>query len=339
MKEILNQILKDKTGEEILEFNGIKDGVNSIAHIILTDQNNKYLVKQYIVRKADRRDRLATEFYGLSFLWNNSIHVVPRPVCMDQEKNIGIYEFINGKKLKAEEIGLGEVKLAADFLKKLHLLGDKKDADKQPVASEACYTIKAYIDHLEGRLTRLQGVSRKNKMLHSFLEGELIPFFTKIKQFVITEATSRRLDLNHELDSCEKTLSPSDFGFHNIIKRHDGVLCFIDFEYYGWDDPAKLIADFYLQPAVPVPDICREAFFNEIIRYYAKDTNLAKRLPLVYLLLAIKWSLIMLNDFLYFSDSDEETKRRLIKQIEKAKNKLDKTREEFLGKAFPLSLN
>ena len=33
-----------------------------------------------------------------------------------------------------------------------------------------------------------------------------------------------------------------------------GELCFLDFEYAGWDDPAKMVADFFCQPAVPVAD-------------------------------------------------------------------------------------
>src|SRR5690606_1492036 len=43
-----------------------------------------------------------------------------------------------------------------------------------------------------------------------------------------------------------RLLSPSDFGFHNMLRRDDGSLAFIDFEYFGWDDPAKLAADFLL---------------------------------------------------------------------------------------------
>ena len=42
-------------------------------------------------------------------------------------------------------------------------------------------------------------------------------------------------------------MSPSDFGFHNVIKKDD-FLYFIDFEYAGLDDPVKLICDFYCQP-------------------------------------------------------------------------------------------
>ena len=33
--------------------------------------------------------------------------------------------------------------------------------------------------------------------------------------------------------------------FTNIIKQNNNNLIFLDFEYFGWDDPLKLISDFF----------------------------------------------------------------------------------------------
>ena len=41
-----------------------------------------------------------------------------------------------------------------------------------------------------------------------------------------------------------QVFSPSDFGFHNALLKDNGKLCFLDFEYFGRDDPVKLMADF-----------------------------------------------------------------------------------------------
>ena len=41
-----------------------------------------------------------------------------------------------------------------------------------------------------------------------------------------------------------RILSPSDFGLHNTISKKN-KLYFFDFEYFGWDDPIKLICDFF----------------------------------------------------------------------------------------------
>ena len=42
-------------------------------------------------------------------------------------------------------------------------------------------------------------------------------------------------------------ISASDFGLHNAIMTERGIV-FFDFEFAGWDDPAKAIVDFLLQP-------------------------------------------------------------------------------------------
>jgi hypothetical protein len=52
----------------------------------------------------------------------------------------------------------------------------------------------------------------------------------------------------------ERCVSPSDFGFHNAIRTAPGIR-FIDFEFAGWDDPAKATLDFNLQPRVPVAKV------------------------------------------------------------------------------------
>ena len=50
-----------------------------------------------------------------------------------------------------------------------------------------------------------------------------------------------------------RALSPSDFGLHNAMRDEDGRLRFIDFEYFGWDDPVKLVSDTALHPGSELP--------------------------------------------------------------------------------------
>ena len=48
-----------------------------------------------------------------------------------------------------------------------------------------------------------------------------------------------------------KILSPSDVGIHNTME-YEGKLTFLDFEYAGYDDLAKLTNDWVLQPEFPL---------------------------------------------------------------------------------------
>ena len=47
------------------------------------------------------------------------------------------------------------------------------------------------------------------------------------------------LSMSAALPKETRCLSPSDFGFHNALLEATGKLRFVDFEYAGWDDPAK----------------------------------------------------------------------------------------------------
>lgn len=225
--------------------------------------------------------------------------------------------------------------MAADFLERMHSLVNIEQVDEQPVASEACFSISAYIECVEARLGRLRSIKKSDdlsKQLSNYLDNEFIPFFAKIKQYINDQAKKHKIDINRQLKRREKTLSPSDFGFHNCLKKEDGSLVFIDFEYYGWDDPAKMISDFYLQPAIPVPFKQRTLFFDKVYHYLGSDASLRKRLPLIYILLALKWCLIMLNVFCYA----ENDKVICLQQLEKAKIKLNEIKREFSSGVFPI---
>ena len=317
-----------------------RSGLNSLAYKISTERNTDYFLKKYFVYKGDPRNRFLTEFSGISFLWNNGIRAIPEPICADSKQKIGIYSFINGTKLEPGEITEKDVHAAASFLKALYVLSKTSAASKQPIASEACFSIQSYLDCIRSRLKRFDVFPTGNgllKDLRSYLDDEFMPFLGKIEEFVENEAQKLNISLKEELDGHLRTLSPSDFGFHNTIRRGDGKLIFIDFEYYGWDDPAKMIADFYLQPAVPLPHIYRESFFKVVYPCFNKDKTLIRRLPLVYVILSLKWCLIMLNAFLKGGPS-LQLYLDYSEQLRKAKNKIGELKNELKNRIFPISL-
>ena len=147
------------------------------------------------------------------------------------------------------------------------------------------------------------------------------------------------MDSHQILPRSRHTLSSTDFSFHNAI-RYKQTIYFIDFEYYGWDDPAKVVANFFLHPAVVLPSTLRVAFYERASLIFASDDGFGRRLPFIYLLMSLKWCLIMLNiftrtDWSKRGDLDENTYNI---QLEKARKQLVKTQEELKTHAFPLSL-
>jgi hypothetical protein len=93
------------------------------------------------------------------------------------------------------------------------------------------------------------------------------------------------------------TLSPSDFGLHNAMMTPQGDLVFFDFEYFGWDDPVKLTADFCHHPGMSISTNAQKIWIDQMNRIFGVDPSFMSRLRALYPLYAIRWSLIILNEF------------------------------------------
>jgi hypothetical protein len=93
--------------------------------------------------------------------------------------------------------------------------------------------------------------------------------------------------INHD----ERCVSPSDFGFHNAIRTSNGIR-FIDFEFAGWDDPAKTVTDFMLHPRVPTT---KKGF--TLLKSIAPPLRkpVANRCMVIAPILRLKWICIILG--------------------------------------------
>jgi hypothetical protein len=92
-------------------------------------------------------------------------------------------------------------------------------------------------------------------------------------------------------------LSPGDFGFHNAVRRPDGRLAFVDFEYFGWDDPAKMTADVLLHPGMRRTDAVSSRLSARLRAVFASTPGFEERLNVIFPLCTLNWALIMLNEF------------------------------------------
>ena len=91
------------------------------------------------------------------------------------------------------------------------------------------------------------------------------------------------------------TLSPSDFGFHNALRIKNDSLAFLDFEYFGWDDPVKLMCDFAFHPGMELNREMRKLWFRATLKLYGD--RLLPRLNASWPLYGLCWVLILLNEF------------------------------------------
>lgn len=293
-------MLSEVVGHNVTSIERIGGGGNSRVYKITCGRSGSYAAKFYFRQDCDERNRLEVEYSTLLFLWESGFRSVPRPILADKANGLAIFEYIAGNKMTAQEITGFDIDYAAEFLLQLKDLKGAKQAGFFPVASEACFSVGAVVENIELRLNKLFAVPKRGEMyqrLHRLLVSTLVPSFEEIAKWCRSSLAKSGLSFTSSLGAGLRTLSPSDFGFHNAVKRRSGEIVFLDFEYFGWDDPAKMISDFLLHPAMQLREGQKRRFLSKMLAGFREQKSLPKRLEAVYPLFGLKWCLILLNEF------------------------------------------
>lgn len=272
-------------------------GGNSRVYRVRRADGETLALKAYFRDPQDPRDRLGVEFGALHFLWEQGLRNAPRPVAVDPEAGLGLMEFIPGERI--ERPGTDAIDVACTFLGELGRLASLPAAARLPMASEASFSLQELDESIQARLERLEAVEpalKESSGLGGFLAEHLLPAWRDFRAEAKEASRRWAVAFDQPLPLACRTLSPSDFGFHNALKTPDRLV-FIDFEYFGWDDPAKMLVDFLLHPAMELdPTLGRR--FAEGLLAHLPIPGLRERARLVYPLFGIKWCAILLNEFL-----------------------------------------
>lgn len=254
-----------------------------------------YALKHYPEPERDGRRRLGVELGALDLMTGNGIACVPRAVAADRERGYALLEWIDGDPVADPRPA--DIDAAAEFLAAVHELRRLAAAQNQPLAAEACLSGGEIRRQIEARLARLSAIEGEPE-LAAFLEECIAPLVAEISAWAEAGYRGRGMDFNAAVPPAARSLCPSDFGFHNALRAADGRLAFLDFDYFGWDDPVKLTADFLLHPGMRLSETAKSRFASTIGCVYRSDPGFSLRLPLLFPLFALRWCLILLNEFL-----------------------------------------
>ncbi len=270
-------------------------GRNSGVYRIRKGGTN-YALKQYPPRRPGERDRAAIELAALHFMTAHGITSVPRPYAADSERGYALIEWIDGTSVTAPSAA--DIAAAAGFLAAIHGLRRESDATVQPLAAEACLSGGEIVAQIERRLARLGALAAEEPALATFLDYAFRPLLGRITGWAERGYAGQGRSFTLPVEIEARTLCASDFGFHNALRRRSGELVFIDFDDFGWDDPVKLTADFLLHPGMQLSETLKRQFAAAAAAIYQTDQSFAARLALLYPLFALRWCLILLNEFL-----------------------------------------
>lgn len=311
-------------------------GRNNQAFVVYTN-SNRYFLKRYYRHPSDSRDRIASETAFLLFCQQAGLSSTPRLIAWDHDAGIALMEYIRGSRITRENLTREHVNQALTFFAELNRHRQSPLASRLPPAADSRDSALGHLELVAQRVARLSAIqpdSPESAQVLQLVEKRLIPLWRQVRDRVQSQV--ERVEKAH-LTREQMVLSPSDFGFHNSILRPGGELVFVDFEYAGWDDPAKTFADFFLQPAIPPPrDRMPDAL--EIIQAAAgAPPEFEARTQLLFPVFGIKWCCILLNEFLpdgsarrgFAQRHIDPTKRRR-EQIERLESLLDQLESEAL---------
>lgn len=331
-------IVERLLGRPVKSLSPLGGGRNSRVYRLETDRG-PLVLKQYFRHKVDPRDRLGAEYVGFAFARANGLTDVPVPLARDDDRDLAVYQFIPG--LPADRTpGPDELDQALDFLIGLKGLIDAAGAAELPVASEACFSLPDLAANLTGRFNRLAGLTLTGDeydQLNRLLSEEIEPLQTVLIEQARTGLIAAGVDPEADLDRADRTLSPSDFGFHNAIMQADGRLAFLDFEYFGWDDPAKTVSDLLLHPAMDLTDDQKRIIVRRLVPALDRSGRLKGRLQLFFPLYGLKWVFILLNEFVpadaarrkFAGGQDSDRRRVRLGRLALARERLSGIRGEY----------
>jgi hypothetical protein len=283
-------------GTAIESLEPVGGGRNSRVYCVHSG-SQKFALKRYPSREDDPRDRLGTEMEALRLMDRHVVPNVPKSLAIDPASNFALLSWLEGVPVNA--VGDADIDQAVDFLSTLHHLRTTADVGFHRLAAEACLSGSEVEGQIRRRLVPLQQAAGGENDLNAFLQNEFNPALTALLAGAKQRMQASSLDFTAVLPQERRTLVPSDFGFHNSLRRPDGTLVFFDFEYFGWDDPVKLTADILHHPGTPVAARQRTRFRNAALEVYRRDdVNFPARLQALYPLFGLRWTLILLNEFL-----------------------------------------
>ena len=325
-EKCFRKLLQFKT-QSTIKVEAVVGGANNRAYKILTDEKI-FMGKVFFRDKDDSRDRLFHEICFESYLGSLELNCYPKILKTDKNSGIAIYQWLNGKKFDAIlEIKKKYWELCLQFIDKLQTNKNSEVAKKIPNSSESAFSLKEHLSILQSRHDYWLNfcINSNNNIpssIKEFILGDLELYYQKLAKETLVHP-----NFDHLLCSEGRIVSPSDFGLHNTLIKDDDSLYFFDFEYAGWDDPAKTIADFFCQPRYPPPLELYPLFVETFLNFLPQKAHkpFIERLNIIYRIVSLKWCYIRLNGiheihnqrrkFANYSETDENSIIKYFKTI------------------------
>lgn len=294
----------------------IRNGANSNVYIV---GENQYILKFYRTDN-NQPSRLEREFYALNLFAENKIENVPEIIGISSELNCSLMTYIDGTSINVLQTEL--IDEFANFYKKL--LNISIEYKKNTFESiDACPNINTLLSQVNNRILNLEKEDNLQlKVILDIIKSHLSYIESKI--------------VENFYNNLKTEFSVVDFGINNVILNQKN-LYFIDFEFFGLDNPVHLISDTIAHPANNLNLDEQLNLYNKFLKCHDNQDEISNAFIGNNLIFDLKWCLIMLNPFLSnyvlnVNEEERELKKKL--QLEKVINKISQIEQKMKNEKF-----
>ena len=269
----------------------VRQGGNSRVFKITTAADS-YALKNYPA--DDRRDRQGAEARALAFFARTKLGRTPRLVACDHAAHVSLLTWIEGA--APAQVSDADVAQFAHFQIDLDRAIDPDARREIGPAAEACVSGERILSHIRGRCGPLAEFGARLPALDALLKSRLLPALATCEARARRDYDALEVDFAADRPAAAQTLIASDFGAHNALRGADGKLTFLDFEYFGWDDPLTSIGNFVIHPGMQLTQAQRALYRDTLLAHFG--TAHAERLAALLPLFALRWCAIVLSELL-----------------------------------------
>lgn len=270
---------------------GMRGGINNYVYRCNRGQSY-WVIKGYPKQRMSRDKRMKAEVEFLKYANEVAPRYVPALIAADDKHSCIILEYITGSRFMAGVTPAQEaVEDAVRFFEQLNRDFTTAQENISMDATEGFLSLTDHLANIQKRLERIDhtlipcGYRTMGKRLIEEMKSDYERIWRETQSLINGGVVG---DAMRREDRC---VSPGDFGFHNAIWTEDGVK-FFDFEFSGWDDPAKTMLDFALQPRVPVRQ--KDSPLGKCLSL-GSNSLLVKRVEALRPILSLKWQCIMMS--------------------------------------------
>lgn len=266
-------------------------GRNSLVDKLTLSDGSIIILKKYPYETKKHPSRIEAEWTFLTFLNGLGKFPVAKPLLKDETSQTAAFSYLSGRKITTYDQSSDTLEQLAAFIVQINrqVFRDNKYPFHARDSWASVFSVFEEVHHRIASLIDMIDISDTPfKEIASFIDECLKPGFKNL------ESQKRRSLSEFEIINPPLYLSPSDFGLHNALINSQGKLSFVDFEYAGLDDLAKLVADTFCCPQVPLPLDSLSKFVDILNVELCLDIEFEKRVENYLALNRYRWLCIQI---------------------------------------------